>query len=105
MTVVNKVRTPTMLYRSPGCSIMVAQFVVSGRSFNMTFLLLCIQSTVSVLCVSAAKRIRLISFRDFDARDAKMWFPISFMLVSVIYTGSKSLVSLRGAGCTGGLVY
>ncbi|KZT70751.1 UDP-galactose transporter [Daedalea quercina L-15889] len=69
----------------------VNKFVVSGRQFNMTFLLLCIQSTVSVLCVAAAKRVGLISFRDFDTRDAKMWFPISFMLVSVIYTGSKSL--------------
>ncbi|EPT00952.1 hypothetical protein FOMPIDRAFT_72467 [Fomitopsis schrenkii] len=69
----------------------VNKFVVSGRQFNMTFLLLCIQSTVSVLCVATAKRMRLISFRDFDAHDAKMWFPISFMLVSVIYTGSKSL--------------
>lgn len=59
----------------------------------MTFLLLCIQSTVSVLCVITAKRMRFISFRDLDAHDAKMWFPISFMLVSVIYTGSKSLVS------------
>ena len=65
----------------------------------MTFLLLCIQSTVSVLCVASAKRMRLISFRDFDARDAKMWFPISFMLVSVIYTGSKSLV--RASSCAG----
>jgi hypothetical protein len=26
-------------------------------------------------------------------KDAKEWFPISFLLVSVIYTGSKSLVS------------
>ena len=61
----------------------------------MTFLLLCIQSTVSVLCVAAAKRMRLISFRDFDMKDAKAWFPISFLLVWVIYTGSKSLVRDR----------
>ncbi|KZT09871.1 UDP-galactose transporter [Laetiporus sulphureus 93-53] len=69
----------------------VNKFVVSGRQFNMNFLLLCIQSSVSVLCVFSVKRLGLISFRDFDARDAKMWFPISFMLVTVIYTGSKSL--------------
>lgn len=25
--------------------------------------------------------------------DAKIWFPVSFLLVAVIYTGSKSLVS------------
>lgn len=35
----------------------------------------------------------MITFRDWDKDDARKWFPISFMLVSVIYTGSKSLVS------------
>ena len=32
--------------------------------------------------------------RDLDWVDAKAWFPISFLLVAVIYTGSKSLVCL-----------
>jgi len=44
-----------------------------------------------VVCVTVVKKFGLISFRDFDLRDAKAWFPISFLLVSVIYTGSKSL--------------
>lgn len=35
---------------------------------------------------------QLITFRDFDKDDARKWFPISFLLVLVIYTGSKSLV-------------
>jgi GDP-mannose transporter len=69
------------------------QFVVSGVDFSMNFLLLCIQSVVCVTCVAVVKRAGVISFRDFDIDDAKMWFPISFLLVSVIYTGSKSLVS------------
>ncbi|KAH9946523.1 UDP-galactose transporter [Amylocystis lapponica] len=69
----------------------VNKFVVSGREFNMNFLLLCIQSSVCVSCVALVKRAGIISFRDFDVKDAKMWFPISFLLVSVIYTGSKSL--------------
>ena len=58
----------------------------------MNFLLLCIQSTVCCVCVSFVKKLGIISFRDFDVQDAKQWFPISFLLVSVIYTGSKSLV-------------
>jgi GDP-mannose transporter len=58
----------------------------------MNFLLLCIQSVVCVTCVAAVKKAGIISFRSFDIEDAKMWFPISFLLVSVIYTGSKSLV-------------
>jgi len=59
----------------------------------MNFLLLCIQSTVCVTCVIVVKKLGIISFREFDTKDAKAWFPISFLLVSVIYTGSKSLVS------------
>ena len=58
----------------------------------MNFLLLCIQSTVCVSCVYTVKKLKIISFRDWDTKDAKAWFPISFILVSVIYTGSKSLV-------------
>lgn len=60
----------------------------------MNFLLLCIQSTVCVSCVAFVKKLGLISFRDFATKDAKAWFPISALLVGVIYTGSKSLVSL-----------
>jgi GDP-mannose transporter len=67
--------------------------VVSGANFSMNFLLLFMQSTVCVTCVILVKKMGVISFRDFDKRDAKIWFPISFLLVSVIYTGSKSLVS------------
>ncbi|KAF8582764.1 UDP-galactose transporter [Ramaria rubella] len=69
----------------------VNKFVVSGRGFSMNFLLLFIQSSVCVGCVWISKRAGLISFRDFDTGDAKRWFPISFLLVLVIYTGSKSL--------------
>jgi len=69
----------------------VNKFVVSGRNFSMNFLLLCIQSTVCVLCVLTVKKTGIISFRNFDLADAKMWFPISFSLVTVIYSGSKSL--------------
>ncbi|KAF7971282.1 hypothetical protein HWV62_21530 [Athelia sp. TMB] len=70
---------------------LVNKFVVSGADFNMTFLLLAIQLIVCVACVSAFKQFGLISLRDFDWQQAKAWFPISFLLVSVIYTGSKSL--------------
>lgn len=70
---------------------LVNKFVVSGRQFNMTFFLLSLQSIVCVICVLTVKKLGIISFRDFDTKDAKMWFPISALLVSVIYTGSKSL--------------
>lgn len=57
----------------------------------MNFLLLAIQSVVCTLCVLAAKKTGIIRFRAFDTKDAKAWFPVSALLVSVIYTGSKSL--------------
>lgn len=61
----------------------------------MTFLLLTIQSVVCCGSVYIVKKLGFISFRDFDMKDAKAWFPISALLVSVIYTGSKSLVSVE----------
>ncbi|KAK0202870.1 UAA transporter [Desarmillaria ectypa] len=70
---------------------LVNKFIVSGANFSMNFLLLCIQSIVCVACVTSVKKLGIISFRTFDVQDAKAWFPISFMLVFVIYTGSKSL--------------
>jgi GDP-mannose transporter len=76
----------------------------------MTFLLLAIQSLVCVLVVSTVKRLGIINcgssdgrdlptvkfladrvVRDFDTADAKAWFPVSSLLVAVIYTGSKAL--------------
>ncbi|KAJ8591800.1 UDP-galactose transporter [Rhizopogon salebrosus TDB-379] len=69
----------------------VNKFVVSGRQFNMTFLLLSMQSVVCVACVVTAKKMGVITFRNVDTQDIKAWYPISFLLVSVIYTGSKSL--------------
>ncbi|CAE6440443.1 unnamed protein product [Rhizoctonia solani] len=67
------------------------KFVLSGANFNMNFAFLAIQSITGVSCVVLAKKLGLINFRDFDKQDAKTWFPISFALVLVIYTGSKSL--------------
>lgn len=94
MTVVNKASTSccSLVFRMLISISLIPQFVVSGKQFNMNFLLLGIQSTVCVACVLVVKKLGIISFRAFDMKDAKTWFPISFLLVSVIYTGSKSLV-------------
>ena len=58
----------------------------------MTCLLLAIQSFVCVVVVRIVKALGVISFQDFDVAAAKSWFPVSFLLATVIYTGSKSLV-------------
>jgi GDP-mannose transporter len=54
------------------------------------FLLLCIQSAVCCGCVFGVKKFGIISFPDFEMGIAKAWFPVSFLLVSVIYTGMSS---------------
>ncbi|KAM0753189.1 GDP-mannose transporter [Meredithblackwellia eburnea MCA 4105] len=83
---------PVVCYCAASISMTVInKFVVSGSHFSMNFLLLGIQSVVCVACVIIAKRLGVITFRDFDKDDARRWFPISFLLVLVIYTGSKSL--------------
>ena len=60
----------------------------------MTFLLLSLQSIVCTACVVVVKKLGIISFRGFSIQDAKAWLPVSALLVIVIYTGSKSLVSI-----------
>jgi len=69
------------------------KYVVSGGSgqFNLNFFLLCIQSVVCVIAIETCKRLNIIQYRDFKMEEAKKWFPISLLLVIMIYTGSKSL--------------
>ncbi|GAA5810876.1 GDP-mannose transporter into the lumen of the Golgi [Mucor flavus] len=71
------------------------KFVLSGYDFNMNFLLLTIQNTVTVLLLQSFKFFGLIKFRGFDKEEARKWFPIAASLVAMIYTGSKALQFLR----------
>ncbi len=57
----------------------------------MNFLLLAIQSSVCVGCVTTCKYLGFLTYRPLSFDDARKWFPISFLLVCVIYSGSKSL--------------
>ncbi|ORZ12570.1 UDP-galactose transporter [Lobosporangium transversale] len=69
--------------------------VLSQFNFNMNFFLLAIQAFSAVVMLLIFKRLDLITYRKFDTNEAKKWFPISFGLVCMIYTGSKSLQYLR----------
>ncbi|WFD27149.1 GDP-mannose transporter into the lumen of the Golgi [Malassezia nana] len=69
----------------------INKFAVSGEKFTMNLLVLLCQCTVSVLIVLMAKQMGWIQIRELNKRDVKTWFPISTMLVIVIYTGSKAL--------------
>ncbi|CDS03398.1 hypothetical protein LRAMOSA00800 [Lichtheimia ramosa] len=66
------------------------KYVVSG-DFNMVFLLLTVQSIVTVMLLQVFKFLNLIKFREYNTDEAKKWFPITLFLVAMIYTGSKAL--------------
>jgi GDP-mannose transporter len=67
------------------------KFIVSGHGFTLFFLLLTVQSLVSVALVLVLRQVRVLHFRHFSLQDARAWAPISLLLAAVIYTGSKSL--------------
>lgn len=48
-----------------------------------------------MLLLLGFKFLNLIKFRDFDKDEARKWIPVAAALVSMIYTGSKSLQYLR----------
>ncbi|CEG63886.1 Putative GDP-mannose transporter [Rhizopus microsporus] len=66
------------------------KYVVSG-DFNMVFLLLTVQSIVTILFLQAFKFLNLIKYREYNHEEAKKWYPIVVFLVAMIYTGSKAL--------------
>ncbi|KAF7557770.1 hypothetical protein G7Z17_g386 [Cylindrodendrum hubeiense] len=69
----------------------VNKYVVSGDSWNLTFLYLAIQAVVCILAITTCKQFGLIKVATFDPVKAKRWFPISLLLVGMIYTSTKAL--------------
>ncbi|KAG9289433.1 hypothetical protein G9A89_007994 [Geosiphon pyriformis] len=77
-----------------GASILMTvtnKYVLSAYEFNMNFLLLTIQSIVCVILLYGFKAFNLINFREIESHISKKWLPIVFLLIAMIYTGSKSL--------------
>ncbi|KAK9246080.1 hypothetical protein V1506DRAFT_488540 [Lipomyces tetrasporus] len=77
-----------------GASILMTvtnKYVLSGYSFNLNFFLLMIQSIVCVVAIQSGKSLKIITYRDFNLQEARKWFPISALLVVMIYTSSKAL--------------
>ncbi|KAJ5095132.1 hypothetical protein N7532_007423 [Penicillium argentinense] len=77
-----------------GSSIMMTvmnKYVLSGLDFNLNFLLLMVQSLVCIAAIQTCKSMGLITYRDFSADEARKWFPITLLLIGMIYTGSKAL--------------
>ncbi|KAK3302113.1 uncharacterized protein B0T15DRAFT_292184 [Chaetomium strumarium] len=70
----------------------VNKYVVSGAQWNLNFFYLAVQSLVCTLTIILAKQTGLLkNLAPFDSTKAKKWFPISLLLVGMIYTGAKAL--------------
>ncbi|CCD26876.1 GDP-mannose transporter NDAI_0I03080 [Naumovozyma dairenensis CBS 421] len=77
-----------------GSSILMTvtnKFVVNLENFNMNFVMLFVQSLVCTLTLIVLKTLGYAKFRPLNKADAKNWFPISVLLVLMIYTSSKAL--------------
>lgn len=66
------------------------QYVLKAH-FSLNLVVLLIQSAVGCTLVVIAQQLKLIELRPLNARDIKLWMPISTLLVFVIWTGSKAL--------------
>ncbi|KAK0722358.1 GDP-mannose transporter [Lasiosphaeria miniovina] len=88
---------------SPGASIIayclssismtvVNKYVVSGAYWNLNFFYLAVQSLVCTAAILICKQLGLFkNLAAFDSTKAKKWFPISLLLVGMIYTSTKAL--------------
>ncbi|KAF2854393.1 UDP-galactose transporter [Plenodomus tracheiphilus IPT5] len=77
-----------------GSSILMTvtnKYVLSGVDFNLNFFLLCVQSIVCVAAIAICKAAGFITYRDFNSDEAKKWFPISLLLIGMIYTSTWAL--------------
>lgn len=67
------------------------KFVLSGNNFNMNCIVLAVQSLSCLAVICPLKSLGVIKYRKFTLEEARKWFPISFMLVVMIYTASKAI--------------
>ncbi|CZT13265.1 probable GDP-mannose transporter [Rhynchosporium graminicola] len=68
------------------------KYCVSGANWNLNFFYLAIQSLVCITAIIICKQAGLITtLAPFDSKKAKTWFPISLLLVGMIYTSTKAL--------------
>ncbi|KAJ5826008.1 hypothetical protein N7474_003146 [Penicillium riverlandense] len=71
---------------------LVNKYVVSGASWNLSFLYLATQSFIGTVAILACKKTGLIqNLALFDLKKAQTWLPVSLLLVGMIYTGNKAL--------------
>ncbi|KAI1812856.1 hypothetical protein GGS20DRAFT_555928 [Poronia punctata] len=70
----------------------VNKYVVSGSEWNLNFFYLAVQSIVCIVTIQILKQVGVITnLAPFDYNKGRRWFPISLLLVGMIYTSTKSL--------------
>ncbi|KAI4258835.1 MAG: hypothetical protein LQ352_001046 [Teloschistes flavicans] len=77
-----------------GSSILMTvtnKYVLSGFGFNLNLFLLAVQSIVCVVAIQVCKSSGIITYRDFNSDEARKWFPVSLLLIGMIYTSTKAL--------------
>jgi GDP-mannose transporter len=67
------------------------KLVLSTYHFKLNFLFLAIQSAGCVLLLELFVILGLASHRKLNRIDVYIWFKVAFLLVMMIYTGSKAL--------------
>jgi len=67
------------------------KYVLAGLDYNLNFLLLAVQSIVCVVAIQSLKSFGVIQYRDFNTEEARKWFPISLLLIGMIYTSTWAL--------------
>ncbi|KAG8628995.1 hypothetical protein KVT40_002860 [Elsinoe batatas] len=88
----NNPALPILSYCGSSILMMVTnKYVLSGLDFNLNFFLLCVQSVVCVAAITTCKTAGIITFRDFNSDEARKWFPISVLLIGMIYTSTKAI--------------
>ncbi|KAF3989592.1 hypothetical protein FT663_02852 [Candidozyma haemuli var. vulneris] len=67
---------------------------VLSKDFSFNFLLLAVQGMTCTAIIATLKALNIITYRPFNKEEAKKWLPIVFLLVAMIYTGSKAIKGL-----------
>ncbi|RMZ87005.1 hypothetical protein DV736_g5768, partial [Chaetothyriales sp. CBS 134916] len=83
---------PVLCYCASSILMTVAnKYILSFPDYTLNFFLLAVQSIVCVVAITGCKQAGLVTFRDFKVEEAKKWFPISVLLIGMIYTSTKAL--------------
>ncbi|KAL6862583.1 GDP-mannose transporter into the lumen of the Golgi [Amphichorda felina] len=92
-TIDNNAPVSVLAYCMASISMTVVnKYVVSGASWNLTFFYLAAQAIICITVITACKKGGLIkSLAPVTMDKSKKWFPISFLLVGMIYTSTKAL--------------